>query len=163
MLTPRNAARVLLGGLALAGQAAGAAQVQVAVITAPAAPHLSFDRDTLRNVYLKRIFVDDDGTRLRPVNLPADSPLREAFTRTVLHMAERPMQDYWDRQYFQGVSPPYVLASDEAVVRFVASTPGAVGYVASCHADASIRVVMLLPLPPTINDTGLCPERNGAP
>lgn len=159
----RNAARLLLYGLVLVNQAAWAAQIQVAVITAPTAPHLSFDRDTLRNVYLKRIFVDSDGVKLTPVNLPADSPLRDAFTKTIVHMSERPMQDYWDKQYFQGVSPPYVLASDAAVVRFVAATPGAVGYVASCHADASIRVVMLLPLPPTISETGLCSDRAAAP
>src|SRR6187402_649039 len=161
----RNAARLLLllWGLALGNQAVWAAQVQLAVISAPTAPRLSFDRDTLRNVYLKRIFIDSDGIKLTPVNLPADSPLRDAFTKTILHMSEQPMQDYWDKQYFQGVSPPYVLASDEAVITFVAATPGAVGYVASCHADASIRVVMLVPLPPTISETGLCSDRTAAP
>lgn len=161
----RYAVRLLLCGLVFISQAVAAAQVQVqvAVITAPTSPRLSFDRDTLRNVYLKRIFVDSDGVKLTPVNLPADSPLRDAFTRTVLHMSERPMQDYWDKQYFQGVSPPYVLASDEAVLRFVAATPGAVGYVASCHVDTSIRVVMLLPLPATTSETGLCADHTAAP
>lgn len=161
----RRHAWLLLYGLALLGQAACAwgAQVQVAVITAPSAPHLSFDKDTLRNVYLKRIFVDGDGVKLTPVNLPADSSLRDAFTRTILHMSERPMQEYWDKQYFQGISPPYVLASDEAVVRFVAATPGAVGYVASCHTDASVRVVMLLPLPPNTGESILCADRPAAP
>jgi ABC-type phosphate transport system substrate-binding protein len=158
----RTVARLLLCSLFLVNQTAWAGQVQVAVITAPTGPHLSFDKDTLRNVYLKRIFVDSDGVKLTPVNLPADSPLRDAFTKNIVHMAERPMQDYWDKEYFQGVSPPYVLASDEAVVRFVAATPGAVGYVASCHADASIRVVMLLPLPATIGETGLCTDRAAA-
>ncbi|HVI55999.1 MAG TPA: hypothetical protein VM621_13225 [Luteibacter sp.] len=163
MPTRRHAARLLLYGLLFVAQSALAAQVQVAVITAPAEPRLSFDRDILRNIYLKRIFVDNDGVKLTPVNLPAHSPLRDAFTRTILHMSEQPMQDYWDKQYFQGVSPPYVLASDEAVVRFVAATPGAVGYVASCHADASVRVVMLLPLPATMSETGLCADRATAP
>lgn len=159
----RYIARLLLYCLALMSQAAWAAQVQVAVITAPTAPRLSFDRDTLRNIYLKRIFVDSDGIKLTPVNLPADSPLRDAFTRTILHMSEQPMQAYWDKQYFQGVSPPYVLASDEAVIRFVAATPGAVGYVASCHANASIRVVMLLPLAPGTAETSLCADHAGTP
>ena len=152
------AARLLICGLVAVDHGAWAAQAQLAVITAPTAPRLSFDKDMLRNVYLKRIFVDSDGVKLTPVNLPADSPLRDAFTRTVLHMSERPMQDYWDKQYFQGVSPPYVLASDEAVIRFVAATPGAIGYVASCHADASVRIVMLLPLPAGVSDAGLCTD-----
>ena len=153
MRTGRRLALCLLGVL-FAGQPAWAAQVQIAVITAPAEPHLSFDRDTLRNVYLKRLFVDAEGVRLTPVNLPPGTPVRDAFSRTIVRMSDERTQDYWDKQYFQGVSPPYVLASDEAVVRFVAATPGAVGYVASCHVDASVHVVMLLPWP---GATPACP------
>lgn len=160
MRTARHIARVLCRGLALVALPGWAAQVQLAVVTAPAAPHLSFDRNTLRNVYLKRIFVDDDGVKLTPVNLPASAPLRDAFARAIIRMPEDRVQDYWDKQYFQGVSPPYVLASDEAVVRFVAATPGAIGYTASCHVDSSVKVVMLLPLPATMaNEPALCPDR----
>ena len=38
-------------------------------------------------------------------------------------------------------SPPFVLASEEAMIRFVASTPGAVGYVSLCLADKRVAVV----------------------
>ncbi|MDF4004707.1 hypothetical protein P3W33_15000 [Luteibacter sp. PPL552] len=138
-----------LGLLVLTGGPATAASLQLVVITAPGAPRLAFDKDVLRNVYLKRIFVDADGVKLTPVNLPAGSPLREAFARTIVRMSDERMQAYWDQQYFQGVSPPYVLGSEDAVVRFVATTPGAVGYVASCHVDASVHVVLALPWPLT--------------
>lgn len=162
MRTRRPVARYLFGALVAAGQPAWAAQVQIAVITSPAEPRLSFDRDMLRNVYLKRIFVDDDGLKLTPVNLPTDAPLRDAFSRTIVRMPAARLQDYWDKQYFQGVSPPYVLGSDGAVVRFVAATPGAIGYVASCHVDASVHVVMLLPWPAGMTNTpALCPDRAG--
>jgi ABC-type phosphate transport system substrate-binding protein len=46
--------------------------------------------------------------------------------------------------YFHGVQPPYVLASDEAVIRFVVSTPGAIGYVSNCLADRRVTVVARL-------------------
>lgn len=154
-----HVALYLLGGIGFVGLPASAAQVQIAVISAPVQPRLTFDRDMLRNVYLKRIFVDADGAKLTPVNLPPDSPLREAFSHSVLRMPEARMQDYWDKQYFQGVSPPYVLGSDEAVVSFVSATPGAVGYVASCHANATVHVLMLLPWPAQVSiPSGLCPE-----
>ena len=117
------------------------------VITALQAPRLSFNRFTLRNVFLKKIFVDKDGQRLIPVNLPAGSPLRRVFAQEVTHLPEGQQDDYWNRQYFQGVSPPYVLASQEAVVRFVAATPGAIGYVTSCFVDSSVRMVFELTLP----------------
>ncbi|HZX70488.1 MAG TPA: hypothetical protein VFE77_06680 [Rhodanobacter sp.] len=127
------------------------------VITAPQAPRLSFDRYTLRNVFLKKIFVDKDGQRLIPVNLPAGSPLRQAFAQEVTHLPDTQQDDYWNRQYFQGVSPPYVLASQQAVVRFVAATPGAIGYVTSCYVDSSVRVVFELTLPSGTTAV-VCPE-----
>ena len=141
--------RVLVAcGLLCAGfGGARAATLNITVITAAQAPRLSFDRYTLRNVFLRKIFVDKDGQRLIPVNLPAGSPLREAFVQEVTHLPDAQQDDYWNRQYFQGVSPPYVLASQQAVVRFVATTPGAIGYVTSCYVDSSVRVVFELSVP----------------
>lgn len=141
---------VVACGLLFAGFGRAQAEtLNMAVITAPKAPRLSFDRYTLRNVFLKKIFVDQDGQRLIPVNLPAGSPLREAFVEEITHLPKTQQDDYWNRQYFQGVSPPYVLASQQAVVRFVAATPGAIGYVTSCYVDSSVRVVFELTLTST--------------
>jgi ABC-type phosphate transport system, periplasmic component len=159
---PGSSARILCAlvafGLLFAGSdGAWAGPLKMVVITASEAPRLSFDRYTLRNVFLKKIFVDKDGQRLIPVNLPAGSPLREAFVQEVTHLSDAQQGDYWNRQYFQGVSPPYVLASQQAVVRFVAATPGAIGYVMSCYVDSSVRVVFELTLP---NEAAAaaCPE-----
>lgn len=147
-----------IGGWLLVG-AARAAQPQIVIITSPDMPQLTMDQNTLRNVYLKRIFVDGKGRRLTPVNLPSGAPMRQAISRALLHMDDVQLQDYWDRQYFQGISPPYVLTSPDAVVRFVASTPGAIGYVAPCQADSSVRVVLTLTLParPT-DEPPVCPD-----
>ena len=134
---------VLFAGL----DEARAGSLNIVVITSPQTPRIVFDRYTLRNVFLRKIFVDKDGQRLIPVNLPAGSPLREVFVQEVTRLPDAQQDDYWNRQYFQGVSPPYVLASQQAVVRFVAATPGAIGYVASCYVDASVRVVFEVTLP----------------
>ena len=151
-------------GLPAFAQVSWAASSQMAIITAPVPPQLAFNQDTLRNIYLKKIFVDSQGQRLTPVNLPSGAPLRKAFAHTILHMDDSQLQDYWDKQYFQGVSPPYVLASPDAVVQFVAKTPGAIGYVAACQADASVRVVMTLTLPSRPGDEpAACPGRHASP
>jgi hypothetical protein len=136
----------LLGPLA-GGRVSAAPQPRIAVIVGASAPRLALDRDTLRDIYLKKIFVDKDGHRLIPVNLPPESPVREAFTHALIRMPDSRLQDYWNRQYFQGVSPPYVLASQQAVVRFVASTPGAIGYVSACFLGPEVHVALWLPLP----------------
>jgi ABC-type phosphate transport system substrate-binding protein len=151
-------------GLPAFAQVSWAASSQMAIITAPVPPQLAFNQDTLRNIYLKKIFVDRHGQRLTPVNLPSGAPLRKAFAHAILHMDEGQLQDYWDKQYFQGVSPPYVLASPDAVVQFVAKTPGAIGYVAACQVDASVRVVMTLMLPSRPGDElTACPGRHASP
>ena len=137
---------IACGFLSTGFDSAWAGSLKIVVITAPAAPALSFDRYTLRNVFLKKIFVDRNGQRLIPVNLPAGSPLRQAFAREVTHLPDAQQDDYWNRQYFQGVSPPYVLASQEAVVRFVAATPGAIGYVTACYVNSSVQAVFELTL-----------------
>lgn len=165
----RGRVRQWLGWLAMSGllafaRASWAAPSEMVIITASAAPRLTFDRNTLRDVYLKKIFVDGRGQRLTPVNLPGGAPLREAFAHTILHMDDGQLQDYWNKQYFQGVSPPYVLASSDAVVKFVAKTPGAIGYVAACQVDASVRVVMTITLPSRPGDEPpACPEHRASP
>ncbi len=159
-----SGARFRLYALAICGLlstgigGAWAGSLNIVVITASQAPRLAFDRYTLRNVFLKKIFVDKDGLRLIPVNLPAGSPLRQAFAREVTHLPDAQQDDYWNRQYFQGVSPPYVLGSQQAVVRFVAATPGAIGYVTSCYVDSSVRVVFELSLPSATAAAAACPE-----
>ncbi|NII10569.1 hypothetical protein [Oleiagrimonas sp. C23AA] len=104
------------------------------------------DRDTLRNVFLKRVFIDRHGQSLIAVNLPSGNPVRHAFSQAVLRMPESQLRSYWNRQYFQGVSPPYVLASQRAIVEFVARTLGGIGYVQPCAVDARVRVVAIIEL-----------------
>lgn len=138
-------AALVMAPLASPSPAADAPTVRLVAIASAAQPlKLAPDRDTLRNIYLKKIFIDDDGQRLIPVNLPPGTPLRALFANRLVGMDEAQLADYWNRQYFQGVSPPYVLASQQAVVRFVATTPGAIGYVASCHLDDRVRVLLVI-------------------
>ena len=122
----------------------------VAVVTGLVAPAVTLQRAYLRDVFLKRIVIDDAGKALVPLNLPPEDPLRSAFSQVLLGKAPDALQRYWNERYFQGVSPPYVLGSQEAMLRFVAETPGALGYVASCLVDRRVRVVADLPVPPEL-------------
>lgn len=149
---------VMLGAL----QPAWAAPPQVttiAVIAPAKAPVLTFDRLTLRDIFLKRITIDRDGNALIPLNLPPDHPLRRAFSVALIGRTSRSLQSYWNQRYFHGVSPPYVMNSQEAVVRFVAKTAGAIGYVAPCEITDKVKQVAAIPIPPALRDAvqDLCP------
>jgi hypothetical protein len=115
----------------------------VAVIVAPASPAATLSGADLALVYRrKKLFVA--GQRVQPVNLPSGHPLRRFFSLQILQRSPEELEDYWRDLYFNGVFPPFVLASEEAVMRFVANTPGAVGYVPMCLVDRRVTVVAVL-------------------
>jgi ABC-type phosphate transport system substrate-binding protein len=122
---------------------------EIIVIVARDAPDFPVNRVMLRDIYLKKIFMDDNERPFVPVNLPPDNPLRLSLTETIFNKSAQQLQDYWNQRYFQGIAPPYVLRSQEAVVQFVAKTPGAIGYIAACCLDARVKQVLAIPVSPS--------------
>lgn len=127
-----------------------AAEGRVAVVVAAQAPATTLSVDELAQVFRRRRqFVG--GQRVQPINLPASHALRRFFSQAVLQQAPEDMEDYWRDMYFNGVFPPFVLASEEAVLRFVAATPGAIGYVSACALDKRVTVLLMLDGGPACN------------
>jgi ABC-type phosphate transport system substrate-binding protein len=139
--------RLLLGllGAVLAGPTP--ADDAIAVIVGKNPPHIAFDRANLEDIFLRHIQVDDERAALVPLNLSSTEPLRIAFSLSLLGERPEALQRYWTERYFHGISPPYTVHSEESMLRFVAETPGAIGYVAACRADGRVRVVARLPVP----------------
>jgi len=135
----------LLGGGALL-PTAWASERAFAVISAPGTTeherHLA--RETVALMFRRKQNFWDNGVRVQAVNLPAAHPLRRAFSVAILGQAPEDMEDYWREMYFNGVLPPHVLASEEAVILFVSSTPGAIGYVSACLPEHGVNVVLMV-------------------
>ena len=121
---------------------------EIAVIASPDTASGTMTAVRLRGIYLRKLFLDDEGHPFIPVNLPPDNLLRRGFAEALLNKSTEQLQDYWNQRYFQGVTPPFVLDSQEAVIQFVAHTPGAVGYIAACRLDARVRKVFAISAPP---------------
>jgi hypothetical protein len=134
--------------LALLLYRTAAAKDEIAIIVASDAAHPPLNLGILRDIYLKKIFVDSNGRPFIPVNLPPDNPLRRGLAQALFNKSSRQLQDYWNQRYFQGVTPPYVLHSQEAVVQFVAKTQGAIGYIAACRLDTRVKQVLAISAPP---------------
>ncbi|QJD31290.1 hypothetical protein GNH96_02295 [Methylococcus geothermalis] len=100
--------------------------------------------DTVKLIFKRKSMVDAYGGRWVPVNLPAAHPLRRLFSLTVFDALPEEMEEYWNERYFQGINPPEVLSSEEAVLRFVAATPGAVGYGRAAQVDARVKILLLV-------------------
>ena len=112
------------------------------VIGNPVTKDLHPDVTMLVNIFKRKMRVDKEGKTLIPVNLPVDHPLRSVFSMTLFGQQPEAMERYWNEQYFKGISPPFVLSSMEAIRRFVASTPGAIGYVMDCQSKEGVEMLL---------------------
>lgn len=141
---------LVLGGLWLSGLCTPTCAVardptqEVAVIVhLEQGPDIA-KREEIAQIFLARRKLDPSGRPLVPVNLPPSDPTRQVFSERILGAPPEAWEAYWTERYFQGVTPPAVVASPEAMLRFVAATPGAVGYLPACRADARVRVLFTI-------------------
>ena len=116
------------------------------VIVAATNPASSIKRQELARFFLKKTGRWNDGQGVIPVDQSAGSPVRSAFTRAVLAVEGMgqisAVQNFWLQQVYSGRStPPTVKASDAEIVAFVASNPGAIGYVAAASAVGGVKVL----------------------
>jgi len=82
----------------------------------------------VRKIFLReKDFID--ALTAFPVNLPPENPLRKEVESRILGMEEEDLQLFWNRKYLNGIEPPLVLSSQEAVKAFVRKVPGAIGYI----------------------------------
>jgi ABC-type phosphate transport system substrate-binding protein len=107
----------------------------------------SLDAGAIAQIYLKQRRRWPGGETILPVNREPGSTERDQFANAVLGRTPQQLALYWNRQYFHGVQPPATLASNEAVRRFVAREPRAIGYLRASALDDSVRVVLQLPDP----------------
>lgn len=132
---------LVLGASVLIGGHASAEPIAV-VVNAKGTDSLT--KDDLRQIYLKKRTFWREGVRIVPINRDAGSEIRRRFERFLFERTPQQLGIYWNRQYFRGVLPPATLASDEAVLRFVAGESRAIGYLRSTLADESVRIVLYL-------------------
>jgi hypothetical protein len=100
--------------------------------------------DDLRELYLRRRRLWPNGMRAVPINLPADNPIRERFSRRVLGRAIPDLVAYWNTRYFEGITPPLVLPSPAAIRAYVAVERAAIAYVPMSEVDDSCRTLIVL-------------------
>ena len=119
---------VMTLGAAMAPAANGTQEFQVVVH--PGVRGTWISRVNLQALFTGRTDRWGDKTSVRPVDQSLKTPVRRAFTTSVLGRSMGEIQRYWqDRVAADRVFPPPIKSSDEEVLGFVAATAGAVGYV----------------------------------
>ncbi len=126
----------------LVGGPAGAEE-RLAVIVHPSRSAALSTAD-LAQIYMKQRRYWPNRRPIIPVNREVESNERATFADAVFGDQAAHLGLYWNRKYFVGLLPPATLASAEAVKRFVATEPNAIGYVEASSVDDSVRVVLYL-------------------
>jgi len=143
--TFRSLAAALLLLASLPGARPAKASGNFKVIVHPSVPGKSIKKQVLADVFLMKVIRWGDGTAIRPVDLSLTSPVRQAFASTVLGYSAFQLNQYWRQEVAKGRVPPPVKQSDDEVIAFVASNPGAIGYVAdSAAVPETVKVAEII-------------------
>jgi ABC-type phosphate transport system substrate-binding protein len=124
----------ILSLVALVGLVAPAAAQQggYIVIVNDANSVSALTTEELSKIFFKKAQRWPNGNDVVPVDLPESAPVREAFSTAVHGKSVGAVRAYWQQQIFSGRAvPPAERPSDEQVVAFVRTTPGAIGYVST--------------------------------
>lgn len=130
----------ILGFLPLSPARAAERDV-LAVIVPPDFSGKSLSVAELNLIFLRKKLYWPNGKRMRPANLPTQHALRKKFSLRVLGNLPEAQTEYWSERYFHGTLPPHVVNSQEAMLRYVSDTAGAIGYVDTCAVDARVKAV----------------------
>ena len=105
-------------------------------------PITSLPVTELQRVFRKQTRMWRHGESMVPVDWDATSEVRQEFSRLVMGRSVREMADFWIQQSItQGLAPPSTQKSTRAILRFVASVPGAISYVPRGEADDTVKVI----------------------
>lgn len=120
---------VLWAALGASCTALPAAAEGFSLIAQKDVPLAVISKNELRSLYALRVQQFADGTPVTLVVLPDQDPRHRTFATAVLNVFPYVLRENWDKKTFTGAArPPITVDSPEAMVRKVATTPGALGY-----------------------------------
>jgi ABC-type phosphate transport system substrate-binding protein len=115
------------------------------VIVSPQVPDVTISVEQLADIYaLKKTFWSNQ-IQVVPINREALSEEREKFSEAVFNLSPLELAEYWNRLRFQGKLPPLIQTSDQAVLGFVRSVPGAIGYINANQQPTGVKILLRLP------------------
>ncbi len=120
------------------------ASAQVAVIAHRAVPVDSLKKSELVNIYTSDVKEWSDGTKILPKDLKDKEETRKVFYKYVGKSPSR-MKSIWLKKLLAGESdPPETIPSEDKMLTKVASSPGAIGFVALTKVNNSVKTLLVI-------------------
>lgn len=105
-------------------------------------PVVNISSAQLKQIYNGNLKLWDNGKKIVPVDLSETNPVAINFAKTILGVDIETKRKAWINKLFAGEGTPPRQEKDEAsIVSFVASEPGAIGYVKKESANSSVKVI----------------------
>jgi len=141
--------RIFVLLLAILIQSTWANADELLIITAKDTSEPSFSQQKIANIFRRQWLINNQGERWIPVNLVSSHPLRQLFSQALFDQTPEELENYWNIKYFQGIAPPHSVASQRAMLRFISTTPNAIGYIYPCLVSDQVKVIFKLTIKPT--------------
>jgi ABC-type phosphate transport system substrate-binding protein len=137
-------ARCLVYTLCCIGLLSAPADAEIAIIV-NASNTQEIDLDTVVRIYLGQSAKFPSGDAAEPLAMPDGSKVRGELNLSLLQAAPASIKSAWARQQFTGgLKPLTTYNTEEAVLRAVAATPNAIGYVDAARVRGNVRVALKL-------------------
>ena len=118
----------------------------IAVITHLSTAQESITNEELSHIYLGKTKSFPSGAAAAPINQADKSKIRQRFEEEVLGMNKRKLKKYWSKLMFTGKGkPPKAMDGDAELLNYIASTPGALGYISGDALTDKVKVLMIIP------------------
>ena len=112
----------------------------VVVIGHPTVKRL--DTTTVARIYTGRV-IEVDGVSITAINAHAGTSIRNRFLQVFLNQDEDKFTAYWTvRRYIGKGAPPREMSKSSDIIRFVTSTPGAIGYIDESELRPGLNVLL---------------------
>jgi hypothetical protein len=139
----RTAKHYLLPWLAAlwVSAAGGARAADIKLIANASVKTSQISAEEIRGIFLATKASLSDGSRVEPVLLRG-GPIHETFVKQYLGKSDAALETYYRSRVFTGKGlMPICLASDAAVVAYVAKTKGAIGYVSAAVNASGVKTL----------------------
>lgn len=111
------------------------------IIVNPSNPVSSMSREDVSRIFLKKTTKFSDGRGASPVDLQANSPTRESFSKDVHGKSASTVEAYWQQMIFSGRDIPPAQKSESGALEFVRSNGNAIGYVSPGADTGGVKVI----------------------
>jgi ABC-type phosphate transport system substrate-binding protein len=112
----------------------------VVVIGHPTVKRL--DTTTVARIYTGRV-IEVDGVSITAINAHAGTSIRNRFLQLFLNQDEDKYTAYWTvRRYIGKGASPREMSTSSDIIRFVTSTPGAIGYIDESELRPGLNVLL---------------------